>query len=295
MPVRGRLRLAIRWTAMAAVVAQAVFIFLASPGSDAHAYWVASSADPYAHGTVDTADAYLYSPAFLQALTPLRLLSWEWFWAVWVSGSVGILVWLVGPQIAAIALLPTVYSPVFTEIWYGNIVMPIALVIALGLRYPALWSFMLLTKVTPGVGILWFAVRREWQQLAIAIGVTVAVIGVSVVLSPTSWLAWLGTLGANAAAPASIGAHLPGPEWRIPVAAAIVVLAARGGKPWALPPAILLALPVFWFASFSLLLVWIWQLRMAAKEREGSLVLTSMLRPNLRLARVVPVAARNRN
>ena len=47
-----------------------------------------------------------------------------------------------------------------------------AAAIALGFRYPAAWSFLLLTKVTPGIGLVWFAVRREWRPLAIALGFT---------------------------------------------------------------------------------------------------------------------------
>ena len=42
--------------------------------------------------------------------------------------------------------------------------------IVLGFRWPFTWAFVLLTKVTPGVGLLWFAVRREWRSLAIALG-----------------------------------------------------------------------------------------------------------------------------
>ena len=34
------------------------------------------------------------------------------------------------------------------------------------------WAFVLLTKVTPGIGLLWFAIRRRWRDLAIALGVT---------------------------------------------------------------------------------------------------------------------------
>ena len=52
----------------------------------------------------------------------------------------------------------------------------------LGFRYPWTWGFVLLTKVTPGIGLLWFAVRREWRALAIALGVTGVIVAVSLVL-----------------------------------------------------------------------------------------------------------------
>ena len=59
--------------------------------------------------------------------------------------------------------------------------------IVLGMRWPAAWAFILLTKISPGVGLLWFAVRREWRNLAIALGVTSAIAAVSFVLAPNLW------------------------------------------------------------------------------------------------------------
>jgi hypothetical protein len=243
------------------VVAELLYVMTASPGTDAHAYWSASLDHPYVHGMANTDDAYLYSPAFLQVLTPLRLLPWPLFWALWVAGMGAILVWIVGPVIAAAVLVPTAFSPVFTEVWYGNIVMPMALVLALGLRYPGLWAFMLLTKVTPGIGLVWFAVRREWRSLAIALGATALIAVGSFLLAPAAWIEWVTVLRANAAAPDPIMAHLPPLVWRLAVAATIVAVGAWFGEPRALPLAVVIALPVFWYASLSLLLVWVWQLR----------------------------------
>jgi len=42
----------------------------------------------------------------------------------------------------------------------------LAVAIAVGFRYPAAWALVLITKVTPGIGLVWFAVRREWCPLA---------------------------------------------------------------------------------------------------------------------------------
>ena len=66
-----------------------------------------------------------------------------------------------------------------------------AAAIALGFRYPVAWSFILLTKVTPGIGLVWFAARREWRHLAIALGFTGALVAVSLVLEPQLWVDWL--------------------------------------------------------------------------------------------------------
>ena len=71
------------------------------------------------------------------------------------------LVALAGPATLFALLLP----PVAAEINAANINFPMGLAIVAAFRWPALWAFPLLTKVTPGVGVLWFAVRREWRAL----------------------------------------------------------------------------------------------------------------------------------
>ena len=64
-----------------------------------------------------------------------------------------------------------------------------------GFRYPAAWSLILLTKVTPGIGLLWFAVRREWRSLAIALGATAVIAAVSLAIDPRAWFEWFGVIG----------------------------------------------------------------------------------------------------
>ena len=64
------------------------------------------------------------------------------------------------------------FVPVLFEFYLGNVHLLLALAIVLGFRWPAAWAFVLLTKITPGIGLLWFAVRREWRSLAIALGAT---------------------------------------------------------------------------------------------------------------------------
>ena len=87
--------------------------------------------------------------------------------------------------------------PVALEIYHGNIHLWIAAAIALGFRYPWTWGFILLTKVTPGIGLLWFAVRREWRALGIALGVTGAIVAVSLLLDGQLWIDWLSFIGST--------------------------------------------------------------------------------------------------
>ncbi|MDQ3870361.1 MAG: glycosyltransferase 87 family protein, partial [Chloroflexota bacterium] len=149
---------------------------------DAHAYWAVNMANPY-DKLVGQVDAYLYSPAFAQFLiAPLQGLAFPLFYAVVTAANVAALVYLLGRFRALIALAAV--SPVAIDIWYGNIHLLMALAIVLGFRYPAAWSLLLLTKITPGVGLLWFALRREWRSFALAVGATAAIAAVSFVLAP---------------------------------------------------------------------------------------------------------------
>src|SRR5206468_4784243 len=105
------------------------------------------------------------------------------FVAIWRAILLAALVYLAGPF--TIFVLFTV--PVASEINAGNIQILLALAIVLGFRWPGPWAFVLLTKVTPGVGLLWFAIRREWRALAIAFGFTAALVAVSFLGRPGGW------------------------------------------------------------------------------------------------------------
>jgi hypothetical protein len=268
MRLGPRVPLAIDLLATVAVVAEVAFIVTHGIGGDAHAYWAADLAHPYRHSAVNTLDAYLYSPAFLQTISPLRLLPFAWFFAVVVIAEAATAIWLAGPVVAAIALLPTPLSPVFTDVWFGNISVLIAGAVAFGLRRPAAWSFVLLTKVTPGVGILWFAGRRDWRALSLVAIATLAIVAVSIGLGGIQpWNEWVANLNANAALPAPDRAiHVPPLAIRVVLAAAIALVAAWRRWPAAVPVVVILSVPVFWFGSMSLLLVWFRQLRDRARQ-----------------------------
>jgi hypothetical protein len=278
MRLGARLVLAINVLAIAAVVAEVAFIVTQGIGGDAHAYWAADLAHPYRHSTVNTLDAYLYSPAFLQAIAPLRLLPFAWFFAVVVIAEAATAIWLAGPVVAAIALFPTPLSPVFTDVWFGNISVLIAGVVAIGLRRPAAWSVVLLTKVTPGIGILWFVGRRDWRALMLVAMATLAIVAVSVAVGGIQqWTEWVANLKANAALPSpDRSIHVPPLGIRLVLAAAIALIAGWRRWPAAVPVVVILSVPVFWFGSLSLLLVWFRQLRDRARQNpehdEGHLV-----------------------
>lgn len=218
---------------------------------DAHAYYQVDLERPYGGAAVAGRDAYLYSPAFAQLTEPLRLLPWRAFRLAGRAVELLCLAVLAGPATLLVLLL----EPVASELNAGNIHLLMATAIVVGFRWPAAWAFLLLTKVTPGIGLLWFAVRREWRSLAIALGVTIVIVVVSFALGPGLWLDWIGLLVREATSPPRREwevVMLP-LSWRLAAAALVVAWGARHDRRWTVPLGVFLALPVTWYPALSIL------------------------------------------
>jgi hypothetical protein len=245
-----------RAAARAASVIGIVALAMVWPGlnlADAHAYWAVPLDDLYGSARAGGADAYLYAPAFAQMLAPLKAMSWPAFAGIWLVLLALCLVLIARLAAMITALIP----PVLIELQAGNIHLPLALAVGLGLRFPSMWAFVLLTKPTLGVGLLWFVVRREWRHLAVALGTTATVAAISFVIAPAAWTEWIAALVANAGHPISPDysgvIHIP-LVVRLPVAAAIVVWGARMDRPVAVAVAATLALPILWVNGLAVLL-----------------------------------------
>lgn len=221
---------------------------------DARAYWTVDLDSLYARGEVGGEDAYLYSPAFAQLMQPLTLLPWTAFAGLWAALNLAALTWMAGPVIAGL-LLVVPGSPVIDEVGTGNIHLMLATAIVLAFRWPAAWAFPLLTKVTPGVGILWLAGARRWRSLAIASGATALIVLVSFALAPQLWFDWVEVLTGNVDRPIpSEIAIIPGPLiLRTAVAAVVAVAGGWRGWRWTVPVAATLALPVPWSSGLTIL------------------------------------------
>lgn len=220
-------------------------------GVDSHAYWAADPLHPYNFGPLFTLDSYFYSPAFTQALGPLHALPWPAFAALWTLVLAAACAWLAGRWFGYVIFLPVV----LIEISMGNIHLLMAAAIVLGFRWPAAWAFILLTKVTPGVGLIWFAVRREWRSLAIAVAATAVIAGVSFVIAPAAWSDWIGVLRAAQAADHQETTpfdYVPLPI-RVLVAGALVAWAGLTDRRWVVPIAATLALPVVYVNGLAVL------------------------------------------
>lgn len=237
---------------------------------DAKVYWRFDFDHLYASSTVGGREAYLYSPAFAQILSPLGILPWPVFKALFSAANLLLLAWMAGPRLGALMLLIP-GSPIASEIGVGNIHLIIGAVAVIGFRFPQAWAFNALTKITPGVGLLWFVGRRAWRSLGIAIATTAAITLVSFAVAPHLWFEWLTTLRSNSgvAIPAYAVA-LPMPLLlRLLIAAILALVAGIRDWRWLVPVACFVALPVPWVPALSLLVgsIGIWRGRGREPER----------------------------
>jgi hypothetical protein len=217
---------------------------------DARSYYGLSLADLYTGRTNwNSIGAYPYSPAFAMLVYPLNLLPWTVFVAAWTAILIGAVWYLTGRELFLLGMIVGAM-----EIAGGNVSLLLAAAIVAGFRHPWTWAFVLLTKITPGIGLLWFALRREWRPLAIALGATGLVVAISFVLMPHNWFAWIELLLANTGK-SGTWAAIPIPLWvRGPIAVVLLVWGAPRNQRWVVPVAAMLALPALWYGSLSMLL-----------------------------------------
>jgi len=197
------------------VVVNAVHSF----GYDAYSYWSIHLSDLYGRSMANnfTLGAFRYTPPIALLFAPLTLLPWWLFLWLWTALSVALIAWLGGRWALVIFALP----PVALELYHGNVHLLIAAAIVLGFRFPSTWAFVILTKITPGVGVLWFAARREWRSFAIALGATAVVCLITFVFEPGYWVDFVRSILCNVSGPQYFSIPPPAPI-RIPLAIALV-------------------------------------------------------------------------
>ena len=229
-------------------------------GYDAHAYYQAAALDDPYRSTIEGGfDAtgglyeYKYPPPLAQVLAPLRMLgvSWPLFLGMWTVLLLVSLAWM-GRKWTLLLLL---FPPVLGELWLGNLNILLGLAAVIGMRWPAAWAFVILTKISPGIGVLWFVVRREWAHLAIALGATALVAGISFILAPQLWSQFI------EASQTQLGATLTVPRQAVPIplplrlvaAAILVIWGARTDRAWVLPIAVAISVPFLWWNALAVM------------------------------------------
>lgn len=249
--LRRRRRLIDRALRVAFVVVLVLFtIFRPIPAADAHAYWAVDLADPYTR-PVATTDAFTYTPPAALLFAALGTLPFEVFEALLTLLIGAALLWLTGPWALLFLVIPVVAS----DLYLGNIHILLAAAIVASFRWPALWAVPLLTKPTCGVGLLWFAARGEWRRLAYAIATTGVIAALTALVAPTLWPKWIDyVIGTGVSPDLGTAYAVPIPLLiRLPAAALLVIWGARTNRPWTLPTAAMLALPVLWLVGLAML------------------------------------------
>ena len=234
------------------VVLALVTLLRPTEAGDAHAYWSVDLVDPYTR-PIATQDAFTYPPPAVLFFAGLRAvsLSFEVFQAFWTLLIGFALLWLTGPWALGFLVVPMVFS----DLYLGNIHVLLGAAVVASLRWPAAWAIPLLTKPTCGLGLLWFVARGEWRRLAIALGATGVLALLTAVVAPDLWPKWIAYVLDTGVSP-NVGAAywVPLPLLvRLPAAALLVVWGARANRPWTLPIATMLALPVLWLVGLAML------------------------------------------
>ena len=231
---------------------------------------------PYT-GVVGDDGAFVYSPAFAQALQPFRLLPVWWFVTLWRVAELALLTLMAGPW--TLLLLLTV--PVTAEVMEAQVHMFLAAAIVAAWRWPGLWAVPILTKPTLGVGLLFHVGARDWRSLRIALAWTVGIGLVSLLTVPALWVEWLKVLAGSASH------QLSGPVIqipllvRLPVAAALAWYAGVRDWPRLVPIAAMIALPALWIVGLSMAVAAIPDVRRlrAGGARSGAAPAAPAVRP----------------
>ena len=200
---------------------------------------VSGDAWNYWSGTPYTSEHYRYSPAFYWLTVPFRAMPFELFLAIWTVIHLAVIAWL-GPWTILLA---------FDDVIRGNVTTFLAAGVVLAVWGHAwTWSWTLLTKVTPGVGILYHVGRREWRAVLVALGVTGAIVAVTWPFG--LWPEWFASLAAAPENYQTVDVLAPLPV-RVAIGSLLCLLAARWV--WLLPVGMIVAMPGLWPSSFALL------------------------------------------
>lgn len=198
---------------------------------DSRIFW---TADPY------TTVHDRYSPAFYLLISPLQLLPWEAFLVVWTGLHLAAVAWL-GPWTILLA---------FDDVIRGNINTFLAVAVVLAVRHGQAWAWagVLLTKVTPGVGVLYHVGRRQWRAVGIAVGATLGIVVLTWPFGP--WPEWIDVLRSGPGTYPTVNFIAP-LAVRIAIGAVLCLAAARWV--WLLPIGMIVAMPGILPSSLALL------------------------------------------
>ena len=244
--------------------------------SDEHAYWLAARrlVDGLAlydlASPVGTPYAYWYPPPLAQVLVPAAVLPAMGFTLAWTGVLLGCLLYLADRRLL-VALAMVAFVPVAVELWYRNIHLVLAVLVVLALRRHVLfWVPAAAIKITPVLGVAYLIAGRRYRDAALVTAVGLAILAVSLILSPGAWGQFLELVTMQGASSGASLVPVPFPV-RFLLAGALAVVGGRlGGRRGeaCLILGLVIGNPTLWMTAFSLLvaIVPLWR-RPAASAR----------------------------
>lgn len=231
---------------------------------DEHAYWAAAGRlwagqplyDPAA--VPGTPFTYWYPPPLAQVLAPFTAFIPDLaFSLVWTALLLACL-WFIADWRLLVGLALVAYLPVAAELWFRNVHLVIAALVVVALRRtPYAWIPAAAIKVTPVIGLGYLAAGGRWRE-ALKVGLLgLAVLLVSVALSPGAWQDFLGDVLAMGGTSGSSLVPVPF-VLRFAAAVALALAAGRlGGRRGEslLVVALVVGNPTLWATAFSLLAI----------------------------------------
>jgi hypothetical protein len=229
---------------------------------DEHAYWLAARRllageplyDPAA--TAVTPYAFWYPPIVAQVLAPIAAIlpaeAFSWAW----TGLLLACLWYLASGRLLVALALVAFVPVAVELWFRNVHLVLAALVAAGMtRSPVAFTLGGAIKGAPALGLVYVALRGGWRRALAAASLGVALLAVSVALSPAAWSEYLAILGSRG--PGDVASFVPLPYWVRGVAGlGLVVLGATRPRPVGdalLVAGIVVASPTLWTNALSML------------------------------------------
>ena len=255
---------------------------------DEHAYWLAAqrlaagqalydpSADPA------TPYAYWYPPVLAQVLAPFTGFVPDLaFSLAWTVLLVACLFYLADRRLL-VALAMVAFVPIAVELWFRNVHLLIAALAVLALRrWPLAWVPAAALKITPVIGVAYLVAARRYRAAALVAVVGLAVLSLSVLVSPGAWSQFVDVALARGGSSGASLLPVPFPI-RFAVALGLALAGGRIGGRWGeslLVVGLLIGNPTLFTTSLSLLaaLVPIWH------RTDGEAV--TRLQPTTRVAR----------
>ena len=188
----------------ASVLAVIVATYWMTPG-DSLAYWIAghrlATGQPiYAPPEIAFEPfAYHYPPPLAQVLAPITLVVPALAFCVIYRGLVLLALWDLAGRSMLKMLALIAFVPVAVAVRIENVELFMAVGIVLGLRrWPWLFAIGTLIKVSPGLGIVYLALRRRWRDVAVSALVGAVITGFSVALAPDLWRSFLDAITGRA-------------------------------------------------------------------------------------------------